>query len=76
VQIYGNYPDIINVGIDQTRLYLDQLCSQYLYKDVLSFETLKNPKAKHKIPNDFLKTYDKNSFSFINTNNCWDFILP
>jgi uncharacterized protein len=220
--IYGNYPDIINAGIDQTRLYLDQLCSQYLYKDVLSFETLKNPsllnkllqllslqlgnevsthelavtlqvsrntieryidlleksfvifrlrafsrnlrkeinkkfkvyfydlgirnsliqryndielrddvgalwenfcilerlklneyslkrynyyfwrthdqqeidyieeydgqlhgfefkwnpKAKHKIPNDFLKTYDKSSFSVINTNNCWDFILP
>lgn len=40
---YGTYPGVAFAGEADARLLLDSLSSQYLYKDVLEFESLKKP---------------------------------
>ena len=41
--IFGSYPEIVTASEDDTILFLDNLASKYLYKDILEFESLKKP---------------------------------
>lgn len=40
--IYGMYPGLLNLNASEKAILLTQLTGQYLYKDVLMFENLKN----------------------------------
>lgn len=39
--VYGMYPEVVLSDINNARVYLNNLSSKYLYKDVLAFENLK-----------------------------------
>jgi predicted AAA+ superfamily ATPase len=42
--VYGSYPAVVlEENMDRKKLLLSELASDYLYKDVLEFETLKRP---------------------------------
>lgn len=41
--LYGTYPDIIWRPAEQKRALLDELASDYLFRDVLRFENIKKP---------------------------------
>ena len=38
---FGSYPELFNKGEEESKIYLDNLTSRYLYRDVLEFETIK-----------------------------------
>ncbi len=40
--IYGSYPDIIN-HTDDAKVFLHNLSNSYLYKDLLSLESIRRP---------------------------------
>lgn len=46
---FGMYPEIIEADEEQAKERLDYLAGDYLYKDVLSFETLKKPELLTKL---------------------------
>lgn len=41
--IYGSYPEIIYAAASDVKRLLDDLTDKYLYKDILEFETVKQP---------------------------------
>jgi predicted AAA+ superfamily ATPase len=43
ILLYGSYPDIVYRSEAQKRVLLDQLTSDYLFRDVLSFERIRKP---------------------------------
>lgn len=46
--VYGSYPDII-MHPEEARLYLTELTQSYLYKDVLSLDSLRKPQLLDKL---------------------------
>ena len=46
--VYGSYPDII-MHPEETRRYLTELTQSYLYKDVLSLDSLRKPQLLDKL---------------------------
>lgn len=47
--LYGGYPKIYQTNGDLTLQLLKNLTNQYLYKDILQFETIQKPKAIHNL---------------------------
>jgi hypothetical protein len=47
--LYGGYPNIYKSNGDITKKLLKNLTNQYLYKDILQFETVKKPEAIHNL---------------------------
>lgn len=43
ILVYGSYPDIIQQDITTAKTYLRNLVEQYLFKDILTLETIKKP---------------------------------
>jgi hypothetical protein len=46
---YGSYPNIYQSSGDLTQKLLKNLTNQYLYKDILQFETIQKPQAIHNL---------------------------
>lgn len=42
---YGSYPGIIDLPENDSKILLETICSNYLYKDILEFENIKNSKV-------------------------------
>lgn len=42
--IYGSYPEVYTSTIDQAKITLKSIASNYLYKDILNYEDIKKPK--------------------------------
>lgn len=47
---YGSYPAVFQaVGIDEKKIELEKIVSNYLYSDILKFENIKNPDILRKL---------------------------
>ncbi len=46
---FGSYPEIIQAGVKDAQLLLDDLSSRYLYKDIFTFENLRKPEVIHQL---------------------------
>lgn len=47
--VYGSYPGIIDLPNDEKQLKLEQLGSDYLYQDILIYDTIKNSSVLRKL---------------------------
>lgn len=44
ILVYGSYPEIIKNNFSNADIFLDNLASNYLFKDIFEFENIKKPK--------------------------------
>ncbi len=49
ILIYGSYPGIIELSTDEKKNHLFHLASDYLYKDILNYERIKNSLVLNKL---------------------------
>lgn len=49
IMLFGQYPAVLNANENRKETVLNELASDYLYKDILAFEQLKNSSLLHKL---------------------------
>lgn len=49
ILVYGSYPGVIDLGINEKRPKLLSLTNDYLFRDIFKFEQLKNPDVLRKL---------------------------
>jgi predicted AAA+ superfamily ATPase len=49
IMLYGQYPAVLNASEERKEIVLNELASDYLYKDILAHEQLKNSSLLHKL---------------------------
>ncbi|MGM0650899.1 MAG: ATP-binding protein [Bacteroidota bacterium] len=47
--IYGTYPGIIDLPVNDKKLYINSLASDYLFKDIVNFENIRNSDKLRKL---------------------------
>jgi len=62
--VYGSYPGIINLDISTRQIKLAEITSDYLFRDVLMYENVKNPK----IIRQLLKALSLQTGQLVSTN--------
>ena len=72
----------LNISRQLARLHFwrtyDQKEIDYIEEEggkLKTYEFKFNPKAKTKVPKEFLKTYPESEFNTIHSNNYWDFVM-